>query len=277
MTLKVYHSIGNPDYLMVFDFDETYFPHELKDWQLKDLYELEQYLERLLHKKNIKIGWVTGSSMDDIHKKMRAARINFLPHFIASNLGTELWEIDSGGNFYQNQEWEKRIKKSGFSHRVVEELINDLRSLYGIQLRKQTQFGQKSFKMNYYYFIEDSARVKYDLNIIKQLARNSGISFNINRCNPLAGDPANAFDVDFIPQNTGKRAVVHFVMKQHRISVDHAFAFGDSGNDIEMLKAVKHGYLLKNATEEAKRLHDMMTADPYAKGIQHVCRSYFKF
>ncbi|OHX48530.1 HAD-IIB family hydrolase [Cytobacillus oceanisediminis] len=275
MTFKVYHSNGNPDYLMIFDFDETYYPHELKGWQLKDLYELEEYLDRIVHKKNIRIGWVTGSSLADIHKKMRAARMNYLPHFIASNLGTELWEINSKGEFYQNQEWSKRIKRSGFSHRVVEDLINDLRQLYGIQLQKQTQFGQQSFKMNYYYFIEDSARVKYDLDIIKQLARNSGINFNINRCNPLAGDPVNAFDVDFIPQNTGKRAVVYFVIKQFSISVENTFAFGDSGNDIEMLKAVRHGYLLKNATEEAKQLHDTITADPYAKGIQNVCRIYF--
>ena len=275
MTLKVYHSNGNPDYLMLFDFDETYYPHELKAWQLEDLYGLEEYLEKVLHNKNIRIGWVTGSSLVDIHKKMRAARMNYLPHFIASNLGTELWEINPKGEFYQNQEWRKRIKRSQFSHRLVEDFINDLRLIYGIQLQKQRQFGQQSFKMNYYYFIEDSARVKYDLDTIKQLARNNGINFNINRCNPLAGDPVNAFDVDFIPQNTGKRAVVYFVMKQYGISVENTFAFGDSGNDIEMLKAVKHGYLLKNATEEAKQLHDTITVDPYAKGIQNVCRIYF--
>jgi kanosamine-6-phosphate phosphatase len=43
---------------------------------------------------------------------------------------------------------------------VVEELINELKQVYGIQLKARTQFEQKQFKMNYYYFIEDSARVK---------------------------------------------------------------------------------------------------------------------
>lgn len=275
MPLKVYHSNGKPEYLMLFDFDETYYPHELKDWQLKDLYELEDFLEKILHEKNIRIGWVTGSSLVEIHKKMTAARMRYLPHFIASNLGTELWEINQKGEFYQNQTWWKRIKRSGFSHRVVEDLINDLRLLYGITLHKQTQFGQQLFKMNYYYFIDDIARIKYDLDTIRRLAGNSGINININRCNPLAGDPVNAYDVDFIPQKTGKRAVAEFVMKQFRIFVENTFAFGDSGNDIEMLKAVQHGYLLNNATEEAKRLHHTITSDPYAKGIQNVCRNYF--
>ncbi|WP_206426380.1 hypothetical protein M1D49_03095 [Bacillus sp. PK3-056] len=67
---------------------------------------------------------------------------------------------------------------------MVEELINELKQVYGIQLKARTQFGQKQCKMNYYYFIEDSARVKYDLPIIKQLAQNNGMSININRCNP---------------------------------------------------------------------------------------------
>ncbi|MEZ2716292.1 HAD-IIB family hydrolase [Niallia circulans] len=275
MTYKVYHCKGNPDYLLLFDFDETYYPHELQNWQLQALYELEEYLERIAQKKNIRIGWVTGSSLEEIEKKMKAAKMTYYPHFIASNLGTELWEINQQGEFSQNQEWVEGIKRSGFNHRVVEELINELKQVYGIQLKARTQFGQKQFKMNYYYFIEDSARVKYDLPIIKQLAQNSGMSININRCNPLAGDPANAFDVNFIPLNTGKRAVADFVMKRFKISVANTFAFGDSGNDIEMLKAVEHGYLLNNATEEAKQLHNRITPEPYAKGIKNVCMLHF--
>jgi kanosamine-6-phosphate phosphatase len=69
MTYKVYHCKGNPDYLLLFDFDETYYPHELQNWQLQALYELEEYLERIAQKKNIRIGWVTGSSLEEIEKK----------------------------------------------------------------------------------------------------------------------------------------------------------------------------------------------------------------
>ncbi|UQZ75747.1 hypothetical protein C2I17_14980 [Niallia circulans] len=78
-----------------------------------------------------------------------------------------------------------------------------------------------------------------------------------------------------MPLNTGKRAVADFVMKQFKISVANTFAFGDSGNDIEMLKAVEHGYLLNNATGEAKQLHNRITPEPYVKGIKNVCMLHF--
>lgn len=275
MPLKVYHSNGKPDYLLLLDFDETYYPHELKRWQLKNLYELEDYLENLLYEKNILIGWVTDSSLVDIHKKMKAAGMNYLPHFIASNLGTEYWELNQDGEYIQNKTWCKKIKTSGFCQKKVEDLVLDLKQIYGIDLQKQTQFGQQTLKMNYYYFIENSVKTKYAIDIIRTIGASNGVYININRCNPLAGDPDNAYDVDFIPQNTGKRAVAQFAMEQFRIPYENTLAFGDSGNDIEMLKAVKHGYLLQNATEEAKQLHLSLTSEPYANGIKKVCMDLF--
>ncbi|PGE98030.1 HAD family hydrolase, partial [Bacillus pseudomycoides] len=42
---------------------------------------------------------------------------------------------------------------------------------------------------------------------------------------------------------------------------------GDSGNDLKMLQAVKFGYLLENATSEAKNGHERLTIGSYSEGI----------
>lgn len=41
-----------------------------------------------------------------------------------------------------------------------------------------------------------------------------------------------------------------FILDKYELDKSNAIAFGDSGNDLRMLQAVRHGYLVENATEE---------------------------
>lgn len=102
---------------------------------------------------------------------------------------------------------------------------------------------------------------------IKEIAEQYQVGVNINRCNPLAGDPEDCYDVDFIPIGTGKDEFVKFILGKYDLRRENAIAFGDSGNDLKMLKAVQHGYLIQNATEEAKKAHSMLVQGEYSIGI----------
>ncbi|MGO4789355.1 HAD-IIB family hydrolase [Paenibacillus sp. 2KB_20] len=273
--MEVIYTPAVTEYLILFDFDETYYPHECLPEQLNMVYELEQYLQQLARKHQVKIAWVTGSSVQQIQAKMKIAGMTQLPHFIASNLGTEMWEVELDGQLVTVPSWAKIISASGFSRRDVEDLISELKSTFNIVLHEQTQFGQSGYKMNYYYYPVSAARTQYDISIIRHLAVNHGIGININICNPKAGDPEHAYDVDFIPAGTGKKAAVQFLMDYSQVLLSKTLAFGDSGNDIEMLRMVAHGYLLQNATAEAKSCHNNVAPYPYAEGILHVCRNFF--
>ncbi|MEC0123482.1 HAD-IIB family hydrolase [Paenibacillus pabuli] len=263
-------------YLIFFDFDETYYPHECLPEQLEMVYTLEKYLQQLARDLQVKIAWVTGSSFPQIQSKMNMAGMTQLPHFIASNLGTEMWEVNPDGQLITVPAWDKIISQSGFTRRTVEDLISQLKSLFNIVLHEQTQFGQSAYKMNYYYYAVSPDKTQYDISTIRHLAAQHGIGININQCNPKAGDPENAYDVDFIPIGTGKKAAVQFLMDYNQVLLTKTLAFGDSGNDIEMLQMVAHGYLLQNATAEAKLCHNNVAPYPYAKGILHVCRHIFE-
>ncbi|CAM4191411.1 HAD-IIB family hydrolase [Paenibacillus tarimensis] len=273
--MKVVYTPAVTEYLIFFDFDETYYPHECLPDQLNKAYELEHYLQQLARDHHVKIAWVTGSSVQQIQAKMKIAGMTQLPHYIASNLGTEMWEARPDGQLVTIPSWAKIIRESGFSRRDVEDLISELKLTYNIILHEQTQFGQSGYKMNYYYYPVLAARTQYDLSIIRHLAANQGIGININSCNPKAGDPENAYDVDFIPAGTGKKAAVQFLVDYNQVPQSKTLAFGDSGNDIEMLRTVAHGYLLQNATAEAKSCYHNIATYPYAEGILHVCRNFF--
>lgn len=278
MNFKLNKSFSIPNevkYLIFFDFDETYYPHACTEEQLNSLCELEEYLNKLSIEQFVKIGWITGSDLYQIVHKMERANMVYSPHFIASNLGTEVYEVRENGQLIANKEWESRLQKSNFSNDKITELVRELYNQYRIKLVEQTQLGQKRYKFNYYYFISSQTQTQYDLNIIRHLAKINGIGLNINRCNPNAGDPESAFDVDIIPLYTGKKEVVKFMMNHYKVPLTNTIAFGDSGNDVDMLKTVQHGYLLANATVEARSLHNKVTLSDYSKGILEILKNFF--
>ncbi|MGP1908417.1 HAD-IIB family hydrolase [Metabacillus sp. JX24] len=272
MSKRVFYSTEKTDFLLFLDFDETYFPHECTNKQLVMLRNLEEYLNWLSKTYRVKVGWVTGSSLQQVEQKMKKANLRYLPHFISSNLGTELWQPDQHGDLKTVSEWDSYVLKAGFSHQLVEDLLFELKNTFNIPLHPQTQLGQQKYKMNYYYYITSDAIAEYHLPIIKRLAQNNGIGININRCNPKAGDPEQAFDVDFIPVGTGKKEIVRFMRHFYQVPAEGTLAFGDSGNDVEMLNEVQHGYLLKNATQEARGLYRKITENEYGEGIMEICK-----
>ena len=59
--------------------------------------------------------------------------------------------------------------------------------------------------------------------------------------------------LEILNEGVNKGGAVRELLKQYGISADEAMAFGDQLNDLEMLKTVKYGYLMGNATDELKK------------------------
>lgn len=73
---------------------------------------------------------------------------------------------------------------------------------------------------------------------------------------------------DIIPADGGKKNAMLDILSQHGILPEESIAFGDSENDIEMLKAAGIGIAMGNATEKAKAAADYITGDCDDDGIQ---------
>ncbi len=133
----------------------------------------------------MKIAWVTGSDCNSLAAKMERARLTYMPHFIAANLGTELYQLTAAWRTKADIRLEKAFTCSEEFNQLVEDLIHML-SLDGIALQPQTMHGQSSYKKNYYYFPneDDLAEVMHR---IRQAAAAAKVGLNVNACNPLAG------------------------------------------------------------------------------------------
>lgn len=246
--------------LVCFDFDETYFPHTCSVEQVERLHQLEDFLDTYSHR--FSTMWVTGSSLETIREKMARAKMRYFPHRIAASLGTELYQVTASGQLELDSDYSSRFPHD-FSDRVAQIVDGLGRTL---KIEPQSNRGTSGWMHNYYYFGASEDELEH----IRSSSRDLGIAVNISRCNPLAGDPEDAYDIDFIPRGAGKIAAVDYVCDRNTFQTEHAYAFGDSGNDLEMLRYVGHGYVLGNGTEEAKRKHGRVTEGMYADGILEI-------
>jgi Cof subfamily protein (haloacid dehalogenase superfamily) len=73
--------------------------------------------------------------------------------------------------------------------------------------------------------------------------------------------------VEIMPKGYSKATGIQFVCDRLGIAHEDTYAFGDSANDVEMLRYVKHGIAMGNGTESAKAAADYVTADLHDGGI----------
>ncbi|NMH68246.1 HAD-IIB family hydrolase [Bacillus sp. RO3] len=272
-TFNRVNEVSNPKTIVFFDFDETYFPHEIDSYRHEKLRALEDYLLHQAREQEMVFGWVTGSSIESVIDKMEKGGLTLLPHFIASSLGTEITYFHDNCFNKTDTDWSRALDDTVFSSSVVERIVNDLDNEHGIVLEGQTNLGGSTYKKNFYYREENPSIDEFNLETIRKAADHHGISVNINKCNPMAGDPEDSYDVDFIPLGTGKDKIVDYMLHKYQVTKNHAYAFGDSGNDLAMLHSVENGFLVENATAEAKSQYTKVTLGRYSEGILNTLHS----
>lgn len=82
--------------------------------------------------------------------------------------------------------------------------------------------------------------------------------------------------VDIIPQNVSKGHAIQILMDKLQISADEIMAFGDAGNDIEMLQKVKYGYAMENAKDYIKEQFQWIAPSNNDEGVLEVIEHYLK-
>ncbi|MDF2272048.1 HAD-IIB family hydrolase [Streptomyces coacervatus] len=247
------------------DFDETYLAHASTPDQVSSRAALEDWLEHASRRHGLLFGWVTGSSLDSVLRKSDTHALRVLPHFMACSLGTELYAVDETGPRLA-AEWQHSLPDAAYIRGHATRAVQELGAL-GVPLRPQLNRGPESRVISHYYRTRGPEQDAQNLALIRRTARRFSLGVYLSRCNPLTGDPDDCYDVDFLPGNCGKSQVVDYICRRYGVDPAKSFAFGDSGNDLDMLTAVGHGVLVGNCTEEARSLHPRVSTKSYADAI----------
>lgn len=80
--------------------------------------------------------------------------------------------------------------------------------------------------------------------------------------------------IELLPKGFSKASGIQWICDYLKISHEDTYAFGDSVNDVEMLRYVRHGIAMGNATDAAKAAADYVTADLHDDGIEKGLRHF---
>lgn len=259
--------VDAPRFIVFADFDETYLAHDGSPERRRDRRALEQLLIEEARSLGILFGWVADGPIDMVAQATTAHGLRFVPHFVASSWGAELDFFTREEGRRSVAEWDARVAASGFSRTRVTNAIEEL-ARRGLPLVRREQAGRRID--SYLFEPNRAARTLEVVTMIQKAAERHGVGAHVYPCHPALGEPEGAYDVDFVPRGVGKKQVADFVLERLGIPRSRAFAFGDDIGDVEMLLTVDHGYLVDNATDEARRRFSRTAGSSYARGILDV-------
>ena len=79
---------------------------------------------------------------------------------------------------------------------------------------------------------------------------------------------------DIIPKNGGKNKGIDAIINHFGIKLEETMAFGDGGNDIDMLKHAEIGIAMENARDDVKEIADFITTSVDDDGITNALKHY---
>lgn len=90
-------------------------------------------------------------------------------------------------------------------------------------------------------------------------------------CRPVRWHPDFA---DIIPADGGKALGMKKILSHYSLTIEESMAFGDGGNDIDMLAAAGIGVAMGNADDCVKQAADYATTAPEQDGIANALRHF---
>lgn len=81
--------------------------------------------------------------------------------------------------------------------------------------------------------------------------------------------------IDLIVPDFHKASGIQLLQEKWNVKDDETMAFGDGGNDIEMLKHVKYGFAMENGSDEVKNIADYLAPSNNHSGVLEIIDQYF--
>lgn len=88
--------------------------------------------------------------------------------------------------------------------------------------------------------------------------------------------PGGTNNIEITAKDVSKATALSWICKRHNISSDEVMAFGDSGNDLDMIEYAKIGVAVDNADSFVKEKADIVTKSNEEGGVAHIINEYFK-
>ncbi|GEP85011.1 HAD superfamily hydrolase [Staphylococcus piscifermentans] len=264
-------------HLILFDFDETYYKHATTKEDIPDLRDLEETLRQAVKEDGVITAFLSGSIFPNILKKMEKAEMKFKPQYIFSDLCSQMYQLDDQGEYHECKEYEEAVSETPFTKEKVDEIIKNFEQKYDVKLQPQREYRDKETLYEYYF--DSQGDQDEDIKMLENLQKEAAsydYAVHFNKTNPLAGDPEDAYDVNFTPKNAGKLFAVKYLLDLFDIPASEVLGFGDSGNDETYLSYIGHPFVMSNSTDNEMKAQFPNTKYEYYQGLNDEVKKYLK-
>lgn len=207
---------------------------------------------------NLAFGVATGRSLESALNVLLQENVP-IPDILITAVGSEIYY---GPKLIKDKGWSRCISYRWKPHKIS----SIMKTISGAELQPDQNQGE--FKLSYYYNPEDFCGP----NQIRKIMRSNNIYTKVI-C-------SHGKYLDFLPIRASKGQAIHFICLKWGIDQNRVLVAGDSGNDRDMLSAMKFGVVVGNYSPELRSLRKISTIyfarSGYAGGIIEGMK-YFDF
>lgn len=255
--------------LIAIDLDGTLLTSDKKIFD-----EDKEYLSRLIDN-GIKVVVSTGrdffSAREFFDKEDRILYNTLSGNAIFDSFGNEIYSN------HLSYETVKKLSTYGIDNFIAH--VNGYKDGYNtIMLRKPECETLKKYISRYHFPVNFKEELSKDEEYFSVIFVGS-LEYVTEIMNKIKNDirdlkfyimPATTVDVymlEIVHANISKFSALERIFKKYNISSEEVMAFGDEENDIEMLRSVGHGYIMKNARDSLKRGFNVTEFDNDHSGV----------
>lgn len=262
--------------LIAIDLDGTLLTSDKKIYD-----EDKEYLSRLIDN-GIKVVVSTGrdffSAREFFDKEDRILYNTLSGNAIFDSFGNEIYSN------HLSHETVKKLSTYGIDNFIAH--VNGYKDGYNtIMLRRPERETLKKYISRYHFPVNFKAELSKDEEYFSVIFVGS-LEYVTEIMNKIKNDisdlkfyimPATTVDVymlEIVHANISKFSALERIFKKYSISPEEVMAFGDEENDIEMLRSVGHGYIMKNARDSLKRGFNVTEFDNDNRGVVRTIESW---
>lgn len=262
--------------LIAIDLDGTLLTSDKKIYN-----EDKEYLSRLIDN-GIKVVVSTGrdffSAREFFDKEDRILYNTLSGNAIFDSFGNEIYSN------HLSYETVKKLSTYGIDNFIAH--VNGYKDGYNtIMLRRPERETLKKYISRYHFPVNFKAELSKDEEYFSVIFVGS-LEYVTEIMNKIKNDisdlkfyimPATTVDVymlEIVHANISKFSALERIFKKYSISPEEVMAFGDEENDIEMLRSVGHGYIMKNARDSLKRGFNVTEFDNDNRGVVRTIESW---
>jgi sucrose-6F-phosphate phosphohydrolase len=225
--------------LLCCDLDRTLLPNG----EPPESPGVRRLFARLVERPEVTLAYVSGRSKALMLEAIDTFDIP-VPAFAIGDVGTTLYEIDSG-EWRRSESWEEQIAPD-WKGRTYSDLAELLEDLDGLDPQEQEQ--QERYKVSFYVSLDA------DKDALLQQAQNRIDAEGLRASLIWSVDEERGIGLlDVLPEQATKLHAVRFLRDRLELDDERTVFAGDSGNDLPALTSELQAVLVANASEEVRR------------------------